>query len=217
MKLLYILRSITPPLIKTLVKYLYARRKLSWNTCKLVLLTHLIKWSVKIWKKVTTGTLDWLIPQWFEIWDYSYLNDRVVIYSTNEHKVKIGKFCSIANWACFIALTSHDVNCLTTNVNPDIRPSNNNRPWKSIKIWHDVRIWKNAIIMKWVTIWTWAVIWAWSIVTKNIPPYAIAVWNPAKVIKYRFDDKTIKKLLKSERRNWRIEKIKENYNLEFLY
>ena len=79
-----------------------------------------------------------------------------------------------------------------------------------------MRIWKNAIILKWVCIWTWAIIWAWSIVSKDIPPYAIAVWNPAKVIKYRFDDKTIKKLLESERWNRDVEKIKKNYNLEFI-
>ena len=70
--------------------------------------------------------------------------------------------------------------------------------------------------MKWVTIWTWAVVWAWAVVTKDIPPYAIAVWNPAKVIKYRFSEETIEKLLKSEWRNRDIEKIKKNYNLEFI-
>lgn len=57
----------------------------------------------------------------------------------------------------------------------------------------------NAIILKWVTTWTWAIIWAWTIITKDIPPYAVVVWNPDKIIKYRFDDVTIKKLLKSER------------------
>ena len=175
MKILYYLWSILPTPIKTLIKYLYMRRKLSWNSCKLVLFTHLINWNIKIWRNVMIWTLDWFIPQWFEIWDYSYLNDRCVIYSTIEHRVKIWKFCSIANWACFIALTSHDVNCLTTNVSPYIRPTNNNIPGKSIEIWHDVWIGKNAIILKWVTVWTWSVIWAWSVVTKDIPPYAIAV------------------------------------------
>lgn len=86
----------------------------------------------------------------------------------------------------------------------------------NINIWNDVRIWKNAIVMKGVTVWTWAVIWAWAVVTKDVPPYAIVAWNPAKIIKYRFDDKTIQKLLKSERWNRDLEKIKQNYNLEFI-
>ena len=37
-----------------------------------------------------------------------------------------------------------------------------------------------------------------SIVTKDIPPYSIAVGNPARVIKYRFDDETIRELLESQ-------------------
>jgi virginiamycin A acetyltransferase len=42
------------------------------------------------------------------------------------------------------------------------------------------------------------------------------VGNPAKVIKYRFDNKTIEKLLKSEWWNWKIETIRKNYNLESI-
>ena len=87
---------------------------------------------------------------------------------------------------------------------------------QNLYIWNDVWIGKNAMIIKWVTIWTWAVIWAWAIVTKDIPPYAIAVGNPAKVKKYRFDAETIQKLLESERWNRDIEKIKKNYNLKFI-
>ena len=196
---------------------MYLKKKIPFNSCKQLLLTDLINWSVKLWIHATIGTIDWFIPQWFEIWDYSWLCDRCVVYSTTEHKVQIWKFCSIANWASLIALTEHDVNCLTTSVNTNIRPIYNIRPGKSIKIWHDVRIWKNAIILKWVNIWTWAVIWAGAVVTKDIPPYAIAVWNPAKVIKYRFNEGTIKKLLESKRRERDTEKIKANYNLEFIY
>ena len=70
--------------------------------------------------------------------------------------------------------------------------------------------------MKWVTIGDWAVVWAWAIVTKDVPPYAIVWWNPARIIKYRFDEKTVEKLQQSEWRNRDVKKIKENYNLEFI-
>jgi serine acetyltransferase len=53
-------------------------------------------------------------------------------------------------------------------------------------------------------------------VTKDIPPYAIAVGNPAKVIKYRFSPEIIEKLLASEWRNRDKEKIMQNYNLECI-
>lgn len=57
--------------------------------------------------------------------------------------------------------------------------------WKSkpIIIGNNVWIWAKSIILKWVKIWDNSVIWAGSVVTKNIPPNVVAVWNPAKVIK----------------------------------
>ena len=56
---------------------------------------------------------------------------------------------------------------------------------KPIMIAKDVWVGANSIILPGVTIGEGAVIGAGSIVTKNIPKYAIAVGNPAKVIKYR--------------------------------
>lgn len=87
---------------------------------------------------------------------------------------------------------------------------------KNTTIWNDVWIWCNSIILPWVNIWNWVVIWAWSIVTKDIPDYAIAVWNPAKVVKYRFDENTINEITKSKWWDWNINEIKNNYNLEFI-
>ena len=43
-----------------------------------------------------------------------------------------------------------------------------------------------------------AVIGAGSIITKDIPDYAVVVGNPGRIIKYRFDDDTIKYLQKTQ-------------------
>ena len=80
--------------------------------------------------------------------------------------------------------------------------------WEVI-IWNDVRIWNWAIIRRWIKIGNWAVIWANSFVNKDIPPYAIAVWTPAKVIKYRFSEQKIQIIEKSKRRNYEIKESKE--------
>lgn len=56
---------------------------------------------------------------------------------------------------------------------------------KPVIIGNDVWIGSNVTILKGVNIADGAVIGAGSVVTKNIPEYAIAVGNPAKVIKYR--------------------------------
>lgn len=54
-----------------------------------------------------------------------------------------------------------------------------------------------------------AIIGTYSVVTKDIPPYAIAVGNPARVIKFRFDDEMIDLLLKFKRRDKDEDEIKE--------
>lgn len=65
-----------------------------------------------------------------------------------------------------------------------------------VTIGSNVVISMNATILSGVTIGCGAVIGAGSVVTKNVPPFAIVGGNPAKLIRYRFDEKTIEALLK---------------------
>jgi hypothetical protein len=46
-----------------------------------------------------------------------------------------------------------------------------------------------------------------SLVTKDVPPYAIVGGNPAKIIKYRFNEEQIKDLLEIAWWNWTDEEI----------
>ena len=64
-----------------------------------------------------------------------------------------------------------------------------------LKIGNDVWIGANTTILEGVSIGDGAIIGAGSVVTKDIPPYAIAGGNPAKVIRYRFTEDEIKFLL----------------------
>ena len=65
----------------------------------------------------------------------------------------------------------------------------------SIIVKDDVWIGTNAIICSGVTIGQGAIIAAGAVVTKDVAPYAIVGGNPAKVIKYRFDEEIRNKLL----------------------
>lgn len=65
---------------------------------------------------------------------------------------------------------------------------------KVTKLGNDVWIGNNSVILSGIEIGDGAVIGAGSVVTKSIPPFAIAVGNPAKVIRYRFNVETIEKL-----------------------
>ncbi len=55
-----------------------------------------------------------------------------------------------------------------------------------VTIGHDVWIGHGAQIMPGVSVGTGAVVGAGAIVTTSVPPYAVVVGVPAKIIKYRF-------------------------------
>lgn len=78
-----------------------------------------------------------------------------------------------------------------------------------VEIGHDVWIGHNVTIMGGVTVHDGAVLGSGSIVTKDIPPYAIAVGNPARVIKYRFEQRVIEKLQKISWWNWNHETLND--------
>lgn len=66
---------------------------------------------------------------------------------------------------------------------------------KEVIIGNDVWIGQSVLIKPGVVIGDGAIIGAGAVVTKNVAPYAIVVGVPAQIIKYRFSDEQIKKLL----------------------
>ena len=77
-------------------------------------------------------------------------------------------------------------------------------------IGHDVWIGYGTFFVGAVNVGNGAIIGANSVIAKDVPPYSIVVGNPARVIKYRFDEATIKKLLAVKWWNWSFEKILAN-------
>ena len=71
-------------------------------------------------------------------------------------------------------------------------------PVKTTFIGHDVWIGRNVLIKQGVRIGNGAVIGMGSVVTKDVPPYAIFGGNPAKLIRYRFSNDIIQRLLESK-------------------
>lgn len=89
-------------------------------------------------------------------------------------------------------------------------PLRNNKP---IEIGNDVWIGANVIILPGVTIGDGAVLAAGAVVTKDVEPYTIVGGVPAKIIKKRFSDNIIKKMLKIAWWNWSHEEIEKNIEL----
>ena len=114
----------------------------------------------------------------------------------NISKSSIGNYCSIANNVS-IGMGEHDIHKISTSAIFLDDPYSDFTKHECI-IEHDVWIGTESVILRGVTVSTGAVIGANSVVTKDIPPYAVAVGSPARVIKYRFDNEKIERILKSK-------------------
>ncbi len=80
-------------------------------------------------------------------------------------------------------------------------------------IGNDVWIGTEAMIMSGVTIGDGAIIASRAVVTKDVAPYSIVGSNPAKLIRYRFGEDEITKLLAMQWWHWKDEHIKNAMKL----
>lgn len=78
------------------------------------------------------------------------------------------------------------------------------------EVGNDVWIGHQAIIMPGVKIGDGAIIGSYSIVTKDVDPYSIVGGNPAKVIRKRYDNDVIARLLQIRWWDWPLDKITRN-------
>ncbi|WP_198001436.1 CatB-related O-acetyltransferase [Nibribacter ruber] len=132
------------------------------------------------------------------------------------NSINIGAYCSIAANVT-IQEYNHNFDTISTyyinkkifmaGEDPDIFSKGD------IVIGNDVWIGAHSIVLSGVTIGNGAIIGANSVVTKDLPPYSIAVGTPAKVIKYRFEPEIIEKLQQIQWWNWDKDKFNKNRQL----
>ena len=166
-----------------------------------------------------------------EVGDYTYYNDpdhaaefedRNVLYHYDfiGDRLVIGRFCALATGVRFIMNgANHDMSGLSTY------PFNIfGNGWETgfdpagilaglrgdTTIGNDVWIGRDATILPGVAVGDGAIIGAMSVVASDVPPYAVVAGNPARVVRYRFDEVTIATLLETTWWTWPADRIARN-------
>jgi len=113
----------------------------------------------------------------------------------------IGRFCSIARSA-FAATANHPMERKSTHGyfhNSKLGLVSEPLHYSDLSIGNDVWLGHNSIISPAVaTIGDGAVVGAGAVVFKDVPPFAVVVGNPARVVRYRFSAETIADLLEEQ-------------------
>jgi acetyltransferase-like isoleucine patch superfamily enzyme len=146
---------------------------------------------------------------------YSYGVLEIYTWDADNERLEIGSLVSIALGVKFVLGGNHKFDTpfsypFKTNILCLGQEAESKGP---IIVGDDVWIGMNVIILSGVKIGRGAIIAAGSIVTKDIPPYAVVGGNPAKIIKYRFDEDKINYLMKIDFNKIDKKFIEQNVNI----
>lgn len=143
---------------------------------------------------------------------YDDLGDPLIVLTWGGATLSLGNYTSIAAGVKIFLGGDHRIDWVTTF--PFNALWKNAHHYKghpktkgNVVIGNDVWIGIEALIFSGITIGDGAVIGARAVVTHDVPPYAVVVGNPARIVKYRFDGKTSERLLNLKWWDWSVSEI----------
>ena len=178
----------------------------------------LIKWFSTVTSILWTQIVSKFQPSTLrlQVGKHTYGKPKIISFLADD-RVVIGKFCSIGEEVTIVASGEHVINRISTFPLKSRFGSKevDSRRKGPVIIGNDVWIGTKSVILSNVSIGDGAVVGAASVVTRSVPPYAVVAGVPAKILRYRFTEDQIRKLLEIAWWNWEEEKILAN--IEHFY
>jgi len=164
-----------------------------------------------------------------EVGDYTYYDDPddplaferdAFLYGYGPERLVIGRYCAIASKVRFL---------MSGGNHADLGPSTFpfgifGEPWAErtmdlvmsapsrgdTVVGHDVWLGYGALVMPGVNVGSGAVVAARSVVAADVPAYAIVAGNPARVVRRRYEDDDVERLLRAAWWDWPVELVTEH-------
>jgi virginiamycin A acetyltransferase len=161
--------------------------------------------------------------------EYTYYDDpddpeaferNNVLYAFGPERLAIGKYCALAAEVRFLmAGANHPTSGVSTfpfaifggewrERTVDLIYEMPNRG--DTVVGNDVWFGYRAMIMPGVRIGDGAIVAAGSVVSKDVPPYGIVAGNPARLVRARYDEADVKRLLASAWWDWPVTLVTEH-------
>ena len=163
------------------------------------------------------------------IGEYTYYDDpddplgferEAVLYAYGPERLIIGRYCAIASGVRFLLPGANHADLGPSTFPFGIFGS----PWAETTmdlvmgapnrgdtvIGNDVWLGYRALVLPGVTVGHGAVVAAASVVTADVEPYAIVAGNPARVVRRRFDEENVARLLRAAWWDWPGELVTEH-------
>jgi virginiamycin A acetyltransferase len=164
-----------------------------------------------------------------EVGEYSYYDDPdepleferdVFLYAHGPERLIIGRYCAIASGVRFVMPGANHA-----DLGPSTFPFGIfGEPWAErtmdlvmgapsrgdTVVGNDVWLGYRALVLPGVTIGHGAIVAAASVVASDVPPYAIVGGNPARVIRRRYEDEDVERLLRAAWWDWPVELVTEH-------
>jgi virginiamycin A acetyltransferase len=164
-----------------------------------------------------------------EVGEYTYYDDpddalgferNAFLYAHGPERLIIGRYCAIASGVRFVMPGANHA-----DLGPSTFPFGIfGEPWAELTmdlvmgapsrgdtvVGNDVWLGYRALVLPGVTIGHGAVVAAASVVASDVPPYAIVGGNPARVIRRRYEDEDVERLLRAAWWDWPVELVTEH-------